>query len=100
MSFVETLKKIRSFKAEKVDVRNLAEEEAFSRFIAQPYYLIFIKNLESIALTEGIGLTDGTALLKSVGKREAILEIIADLKRKERILRERLQDESDDEPED
>jgi len=98
MSFVDTLRKIRFSKQdEEVPLADLADQEAFVRWIGQPYHEKFLKQLEQMALTEGIGLSDGTALLKSVGKREAILEIIDMLRRKERIIRERMRDEDDDE---
>jgi hypothetical protein len=93
---METLRKIRNSKQEEVDVVDLADQEAFIRWIGQPYHERFVKQLEHMALTEGIGLTDSASLLKSLGKREALLEIIDALRRKERAVRDRMSDEDED----
>jgi hypothetical protein len=97
MSYLSSLFKIRQEREKDVDIVDLADQEAFTRFISQPYYETFLRDLETMALTEGIGLTDGNALLKSVGKREAILDIVTRLRRKEKIIRERMRDDTDDE---
>jgi hypothetical protein len=96
MSLISSLFKIREAKQEDVPLFDLAEEEAFTRWISQPYFEKFIKDLEYMALTEGLGLTDGSALLKSVGKREAILGIIEGLRKKERRIRERMREDDDE----
>jgi len=97
MSWLNSLMKVREARSEEVNLADIADQEAFIRWINQPYYGKFIKDLEQMALTEGLGLTDGPALLKSVGKREAVLGIIEVLRRKERMIRERMRDESDEE---
>jgi len=97
MSFVDTLRKIRGMRTEEVDIVDLADQEAFLRWINQPYFQKFMNDLEHMALTEGLGLTDGPALLKSVGKREAILGIVEGLRKKERMIRSRIEDERDEE---
>lgn len=91
------LEKIRAAKAPKVeDQTKLVEAEAYARWASEPYYEIFIKGLETQAMTAGLDQTDGNALLVAQGERKAYIKIIADLRRNEKIARERLRSDSDD----